>query len=155
MKTRKCFVANSSSSSFVCDTCDERFEGRDLSPSERDHCQCDYGHYFCREYLDGVEGYDDDEDEGGNYVRSEICPVCNFKVIATEDMKLFLYLKYKVEQSEVFAIIKEENKRRRKLYPHEYNSHVFAKFNTSAEVEAEDIRSRFKNVHELNEWKGE
>ena len=61
MKIRTGFVSNSSSSSFICDTCGETFEGMDLCPTDAEHYECCNGHIFCdKEVLGEV---DEDLDE--------------------------------------------------------------------------------------------
>lgn len=48
MKFRLGFVSNSSSSSFVCDICNETFSGWDASPSDFDGVrECQNGHIIC------------------------------------------------------------------------------------------------------------
>lgn len=51
MKTRKGFVTNSSSSSFVCCISGHTEEGWDLSLEEAEMYECENGHVFCESYL--------------------------------------------------------------------------------------------------------
>ena len=48
MKIRTGFVSNSSSSSFVCEICNEIYSGWDACPSDFDMDQCEKGHVFCK-----------------------------------------------------------------------------------------------------------
>ena len=147
MKKRFGFVSNSSSSSFICNLCEETFSGWDLSVTEVEHCRCENDHVFCEEELIGV--LTEEEDEGGGYVLAKKCPFCTFKFIADEDMKSFLVHKYNISEAEVFAVIKEQNKRRRKLYPNEYISYVMTKFDSSADIECTAIREKYSDYDEF------
>ena len=147
MKKRFGFVSNSSSSSFICNLCEETFSGWDLCVTEVEHFRCENDHIFCEEELIGE--IEEEEDEGGHYVQSKKCPFCNFKYIDDEDMKSFLRQKYNVSEEEVFAVIKEQNKRRKKLYPNEYISYVMTKFSSSADTECADIREKYSNYEDF------
>lgn len=47
MKIRNGFVSNSSSSSFICDVCEEEVSGWDAGYRDFDMTQCQGGHIFC------------------------------------------------------------------------------------------------------------
>jgi len=51
MKIRKCFVSNSSSSSYICDICGEEVSGYDLSLEDIEMFECENNHIFCEEHL--------------------------------------------------------------------------------------------------------
>lgn len=57
MKIRTGFVSNSSSSSFICDTCNKNYSGWDACPSEFGHMQCINGHTFCDDLLVNKEKF--------------------------------------------------------------------------------------------------
>jgi hypothetical protein len=150
MKVRQSFVANSSSSSFICDLCGETFTGWDASPSQFDHYQCEHGHIFCDEGLVNVPV--DGEEICMYEAPEENCPFCQFLNFAESDITSYLTAKYKVDRAIVFAGIKEMNKRRKKLYNCEYIDYVYRNFNiTSTQVE-EEIKTQFKNYTEFMEW---
>ena len=147
MKIRTGFVSNSSSSSFVCDACDETFSGWDAAPDEFDHFECVNGHIFCDEFLVGELPESEDEDEDGYWdgLPVEYCPVCQFKVGCSSKLAIYLEKKSKSTRAEVFAKIKEENKRRKKLYDHEYVDYVYTKLGLNKKNILVEIRERFKN----------
>ena len=47
MKIRNSFIANSSSSSYICDVCNRVESGWDLSLSDVEMMECEVGHIFC------------------------------------------------------------------------------------------------------------
>lgn len=51
MKVRKCFVSNSSSSSFVCDVCGHDESGWDLGLRDAGMYECVNGHVFCEGHV--------------------------------------------------------------------------------------------------------
>jgi hypothetical protein len=93
MKIRKCFVSNSSSSSYVCDVCGEEVGGWDMCLSDADMCQCVNQHTFCTGH--GGEELDElmEKDEDGEVryeVPAENCPCCSFKAVADTDLIRYL-----------------------------------------------------------------
>jgi hypothetical protein len=110
MKLRKGFVSNSSSSSFVCDICGGIESGWDLSYSDVDMTECSKGHCFhygCLSKKDkaiieaGVKGdedkepdEDDDDDDGEeDIIPTELCPVCQLRVVSDNLVQKFLRMK--------------------------------------------------------------
>ena len=55
------------------------------------------------------------------------CPLCQFEEYSSNDMARYLLTKYKIPKDDAFQEIKKLNKRRRKLYDHEYISYVVNK----------------------------
>lgn len=49
-----------------------------------------------------------------------ICPICKFVEPSSVDMARYLLWLTKIPREEIFAIVKEKNHRRRKLYDYEY-----------------------------------
>ena len=151
MKIRTGFVSNSSSSSFICDTCGETFEGMDLCPTDAEHYECCNGHIFCdKEVLGEV---DEDLDEYGGSVRVELCPCCSFKIVAERDTRKYLEKVYNISSAEVFEEIKKLNKRRKRIYDGEYITYVCQRFNTNTDVIEEEIRVKFKTYDEFKMFK--
>jgi hypothetical protein len=56
MKVRKSFVTNSSSSSFICDSCGHDESGWDMCLSEANMVECENGHTICEDHM---ESYDE------------------------------------------------------------------------------------------------
>ena len=81
---------------------------------------------FIREELEAMDDeYLYDILLSGYYeIPESLCPICQFKQYSTEDMASFLLTEYKIPKAVVFAEIKKQNKRRRKLYAFEYNDYV-------------------------------
>ena len=204
MKIRTGFVSNSSSSSFICDTCKETFEGMDLSPSEVDHSTCVRGHVFCNEskieigfqqkeklltehYINNINSYRKNVEESSdkdvyknllndaihdqeqfkkmtgdeiedNYEEifyecsEEECPICQFEAYNDDDMCEYLRLSSGITRDEVFAIIKEANKRRRKLYDREYIDHVCTTTKKSVGEYFKELKTKFKSYSEFEAY---
>ena len=178
MKLRKGFVSNSSSSSFTCDLCNETESGWDLygkqCVNEHEFCEscepniedavekilelADKGDMEAAAKLAGLsvetvkdqhekgrlEGYFDDGFPGST------CPFCNFTALTEGDMCRYLEKTSGITKVEVFAIVKEANKRRQKLYNHEYIAHVSAKKGVTPTAMLEAIKSQFESYDEFN-----
>lgn len=76
--------------------------------------------------------------DGYNYDVPEcVCPICNFIEYSEYDLSAYLLKEYGVSRDEVFAEVKQLNKRRRKLYENEYITYVCKKFDLNpAEIVA-------------------
>lgn len=67
--------------------------------------------------------------DGGNYEVPEcMCPICYFIEYSEYDLSAYLLKEYGVSRDEVFAEVKQLNKRRKKLYENEYITYVCKKF---------------------------
>lgn len=67
--------------------------------------------------------------EDGYYEVPEfMCPICNFIEYSEYDLSAYLLKEYGVSRDEVFAEVKQLNKRRKKLYENEYITYVCKKF---------------------------
>lgn len=67
--------------------------------------------------------------DGGNYEVPEcMCPICQFIEYSEYDLSAYLLKEYGVSRDEVFAEVKQLNKRRKKLYENEYITCVCKKF---------------------------
>lgn len=93
------------------------------------------------------------EDDMMDFFDDEIpecmCPICQFEEYSENDMALYLLKEYKVPRDEVFAEIKKTNKRRRKLYDHEYIAYVVSKFGLNlGEIQA-SWKEKYKTYAEF------
>ena len=159
MKFRKDFVTNSSSSSYTCEICGHTESGWDICLSEARMVECVNGHIYCesemlpiprQDFIKailalGIEDYSEinldemsdekikckyfDLDDGRWSIPEECCPLCQFIEYSDKDMSAYLLKKYGVPYDEVFAKIKELNKRRKKLYDNEYITEICQRFN--------------------------
>lgn len=87
----------------------------------------------------------------GDEVDSILCPICQFEEYSTYDMMRYLYTKYKIPMEEAFEEIKKLNKRRKKLYDHEYIAYVVKKFDLDiGEIQA-SWRENYKDYSEFAE----
>jgi len=175
MKIRKGFVSNSSSSSFVCDVCGEEVSGMDMGLSDAEMCECVGGHTFCEEHMkesyeditkDMIMGDDSDfikdmtDDEFEDWKHSEmryecpesICPICNLTSMTQDMMVDYIVKKTGFTRSDMFKIIKEENKRRRKLYLYEYLEYVERKMKVLKTDILSEVKSNFNTYNDLYEY---
>ena len=100
------------------------------------------------------------ENEGGEILEEEIssngetpcelCAVCNMEILTQDMMVDYLAKTTNITRDEVFRIIKQENKRRKKLYPIEYIEYVAKKQNTTEKEFCKEIKSKFKTYDELH-----
>jgi len=148
MKIRNGFVSNSSSSSFVCCVCARSEVVYDGSLGDVGMAQCVNGHTICQEEL--LEGHDDSGSYESYYeVSSDYCPVCQFKESSSVDMAKYLLKETKIPRDEAFAEVKKVNKRRKKLYDHEYILYTCQKANIDGTKLLPTIREKFKTYDDF------
>lgn len=106
MKLRSGFVSNSSSSSYVCEVCEESFESWDEGISHFDLVMCqDYDHLFCEDHRinpndDGnytMCTYEDDDDR----IDSKHCPICQMKEVTRHMVMIYAFNKLKMNMQEL------------------------------------------------------
>lgn len=84
------------------------------------------------------------EDEGSHYGMPEsVCPICQFIEYSENNLSAYLLKEYGVSRDEVFAEIKQFNKRRKKLYENEYITHVCKKFDLNPTEIVSGWKERF------------
>jgi hypothetical protein len=83
---------------------------------------------------------------------SFFCPVCNFDVVITRDIKQYLLKETGITTEEVFRHIKEMNKRRKKLYDNEYVAYVCAKTGITTTDFTKEIKHKFSNYDEFQQY---
>jgi hypothetical protein len=151
MKIRTGFVANSSSSSFVCEVCGETEVGYNSSPRDFEMEYCVNGHIVCNEHLldEMTEDEETKYDEEDCEVPERICPICQFQVLSQPEVVTYLIETRGVSKEEVFEKVKEMNKRRKKLYDSEYINYVGNKFNLTENMILEELKSKFKTYKDF------
>lgn len=91
----------------------------------------DYRNYTAEEIsaLDEEIIFEEWITDGGYYEVPEcMCPICNFIEYSEYDLSAYLLKEYGISRDEVFAEVKQLNKRRKKLYENEYITYVCKKF---------------------------
>ena len=115
----------------------------------------EYDLHYTREEL---EAMDDDElfetllgSERYYEVPECLCPICQFEEYSSYDMASYLLTQYKVPKDEVFAEIKKQNKRRRKLYDYEYIAYVVDKYGLKLGDIQASWKEKYKTYHDFKE----
>jgi len=157
MKIRNGFVSNSSTSSFICCVCGETYTGHEASPKDFDCVECENGHIICDGHLkfDNSELTDEQlkEMEYGEYSMHVLqCPICQFDEYCDSEMARYLEKTRGISRDEVFAKVKELNKRRKKLYDSEYVSYICEKFNTTDSSFLREIKEKFEKWDSYSEF---
>lgn len=157
MKVRNGFVSNSSTSSFICCVCGEVYTGWDASPSEFDCVQCVNGHIMCDEHLkiersELTEEQEADLDDYDCSMHTSQCPICQFETYSESEMVKYLEKTRGINKDEVFAKVKDMNKRRKKLYNAEYISYVCEKFELTDDILLSEIKEKFSTWDEYNSF---
>lgn len=115
MKIRNGFVSNSSSSSFICEVCNEKDSGWDMSLSDAGMFECKNGHTFCKEHhllgkdierIQDCEQQDYDE-EWSYQFPIEGCPICMNKAINPKEAYEAIKTISKITDEEIIEIIKQ------------------------------------------------
>lgn len=146
--------------------CDEALE----KPTKKEMIQMIMENEWNKEKWDGATlGYRDfseeelivmDEDylfdkfcsDGYNYDVPEcMCPICQFIEYSEYDLSAYLLKEYGVSRDEVFAEVKQLNKRRRKLYENEYITYVCKKFDLNPTEIVASWKEKFGTYHKLKE----
>lgn len=156
MKTRKYFVSNSSSSSFICEICGRTEVVYDGDSREFGFVECENGHLFCEEEMIDTDGISDEEllDEDG-LLLEKYCPICNFIEPSYPELARYFKKTSGVTTDEVFAEIKKVNKRRKVLRDPEYVEFVLRKQNLTVDVLLKNLKEEFGSYKNFKErlWK--
>ena len=147
--------------------CDEALE----KPTKKEMLQMILENEWNKEKWDGsIRGYRDfseeelivmDEDDlfdkfcsdGYNYDVPEcMCPICQFVEYSEYDLSAYLLKQYGVSREEVFAEIKQFNKRRKKLYESEYITYVCKEFDLNPTEIVAGWKKKFGTYGEFKKW---
>ena len=91
--------------------------------------------------------------EGSYYGVPEcMCPICQFIEYSEYDLSKYLSKEYGVSREEVFAEVKQFNKRRKKLYENEYITYVCKKFNLNPTEIVAGWKEEFGTYSEFAKW---
>ena len=91
--------------------------------------------------------------EGGYYEVPEcVCPICQFIEYSEYDLSAYLLKEYGVSRDEVFAEVKQFNKRRKKLYENEYITYVCKKFELNPTEIVAEWKDKFGTYSEFKKW---
>ena len=96
--------------------------------------------------------YDFYNPEGHYDVPECMCPICQFIEYSEYDLSAYLLKKYGTSREEVFAEVKQFNKRRRKLYENEYITYVCKKFDLNPTEIVAEWREKFNTYGEFKQW---
>lgn len=91
--------------------------------------------------------------EGSGYGVPEcVCPICQFIEYSEHDLSKYLLKEYGVPRDEVFAEVKQLNKRRKKLYENEYITYVCKKFDISPTEIVAGWKNKFGTYRAFQDW---
>lgn len=91
--------------------------------------------------------------ENGHYEIPEcMCPICQFIEYSEYDLSAYLLKEYGISRDEVFAEVKQLNKRRKKLYENEYITYVCKKFNLNPAEIVANWKEKFESYSEFKKW---
>jgi len=145
MKIRTGFVSNSSTTSYTCDLCAHTEAGYDsVGIEDFGFWSCENDHVVCFDCVPEEQMMDFlDEDEGYYMVGTGACPVCRFEVASNGNLARYLLKETGIDRDEAFAEVKKVNRRRKKLYDHEYVSYVARVKDIDVNKLLSDLREQF------------
>ena len=82
-------------------------------------------------------------DDARSSIPEECCPICQFYEYSNSHLARYLEKKYQVSRDEVFAQIKQVNRRRKKLYDSEYITEVCKRYNLNPAEIVSGLKERF------------
>ena len=80
------------------------------------------------------------------------CPICQFIEYSEYDLSAYLLKEYGISREEVFAEVKQLNKRRKKLYENEYITYVCKQFDLNPAEIVASWKEKFKSYNEFRRW---
>ena len=125
----------------------------------------DFSDKYMQEYKIDIEKMTDEEWEENGYdfisdyleirynLPEELCPICSMKVLGYQDYVQYLTKFSGISKDEVFKVVKEKKKRRRKLYDSEYIDFVTAKKPEFHRMTIEStLKEKFKSYDEFHSF---
>ena len=88
--------------------------------------------------------------EGANICEHE-CPICQFEAPDYGDLSRYLLKEYKIPRDDIFKIVKEKNKRRRKLYDLEYVDIICEQQGITVDILIKKLKEEFKEYGQFLE----
>ena len=82
-------------------------------------------------------------DDARSSIPEECCPICQFYEYSNSHLARYLEKKYQVSRDEVFAQIKQVNRRRKKLYDSEYITEVCKRYNLNPADIVSGLKEQF------------
>lgn len=92
------------------------------------------------EYMEWSSGYE---------LPDILCPICSFKVVQTDNLIMYLNKLTSLTKAEAFKIVKEQNKRRRKLYDNEYIEQMLAMIGKTKKEIEQEILDKYDSYEEF------
>lgn len=120
---------------------DVYYESRYQNFSEEELQEIEYEDlivYFCSDHCYGVPEC--------------VCPICQFIEYSEYDLSAYLLKEYGITRDEVFAEVKQLNKRRQKLYENEYITYVCKKFDLNPTEIVAGWKEKFSSYSEFKKW---
>lgn len=114
-----------------------------------------YDNIAKEELLDMEEDelFDEFCSDGGYYeVPEHMCPFCQFIEYSEYDLSRYLQKEYNESRDEVFAKVKQLNKRRKKLYENEYITHVCSKYGLNPTEIVASWKEKFGTYSNFAKW---
>lgn len=86
-------------------------------------------------------------------IRECDCPICQMEIVTDHDLRRYLEKVHGIQDSEVLEDIKSRNKRRKKVYAHEYIDYVIFKFYQADKNEAtKEFKEKFSSYSEFKKF---
>lgn len=154
MKTRSGFVSNSSSSSYICEVCNNTESGWDLCLSEAEMFECENGHVVDEDCAPDFEPVEEGPDQGtckdencavGNGWDAKFCKTCGGPT-HDEESSYDEDWRYHVKEAQC-PICSLSN-----IPPDIMVNYLCAKFHVSRDEITKGIQSSFGSLTALCEW---